>query len=125
MDLLKNKDTFYYEYLNSTRLKYRNRPIEYRMKMKCRDRVILPADNFVFLGDLDLYYNTTGLLRQNNITGNIFEYFIDKNNITLFEQPYLQLHYSIYNMNTMLSSINYIFDVVSDSIIDVLTGDKE
>ena len=87
--------------------------------------MILPVDNFVFLGDLDLYYNTTGLLRQNKITENIFEYFLDKNNITLFEQPNLQLHYSIYNMNTMLSSINFIFDVVSDSIIDVLTGDRE
>ena len=99
--------------------------MEYRAKLKCRDKVILPADNFSLLSDMKLNFNKTALLRQNNLTENIFEYFIDKNNITLFEQPQLQVHYRIYNMNTMLGYVNFIYDVESDGIRDVLSGDRE
>jgi hypothetical protein len=70
------------------------------------------------------FLNKTEILDANNISDEIFSYYLDDNNITLLEQPELIVKYKIYDMNTLLPVVIFKIKIEEDEINEILKGQK-
>ncbi len=90
----------------------------------------MPQVNYVFMEnsfnfESSFYFlNKTEILDANNISDEIFSYYLDDNNITLLEQPELIVKYKIYDMNTLLPVVIFKIKIEEDEINEILKGQK-
>jgi len=120
--LLKNKDTFYFEYFNKSQLFYKNKPLIFNSKFKCHNRYeINHTQNYVVQDNGIENYTIIDDLKNHSI----FQYYINDDNITLYEEPYLNLYFYIYDMKSITPSIKYEFIIDDLDIKKILKGEKE
>lgn len=121
IELTKNRNTFFKEYMNQEFIDYKKKPIPFKIKAKCFDKKpINKTVNFI-LQD----YGQTNYKIMNNTNMTYFNYDVDNQDLTILNKPNLYLEFKIYDMKSLISKIKFEFKVPNDKIIDLLNEEIE
>ena len=119
IDLLQNKDKFYYEYFNTPFLNRLDSPFNFEISILCGQINLNESNsyyNYILSSDYDSFadyhikninipknfeYNFT-IESLNDRNSKIFDYFIKEDDMVIFDDISLELSFSIYEMNWVL-----------------------
>ena len=119
IDLLQNKDKFYYEYFNTPFLNRLDSPFNFEISILCGQINLNESNsyyNYMLSSDYDYFadYNIKNINIPKNFKHNftieslndrnskIFDYFIKEDDMVIFDDISLELSFSIYEMNWVL-----------------------
>ena len=119
IDLLQNKDKFYYEYFNTPILNKLDSPFNFEISILCGQINLNESNsyyNYMLSSDYDYFadYNIKNINIPKNFKNNftieslndrnskIFDYFIKEDDMVIFDDISLELSFSIYEMNWVL-----------------------
>ena len=119
IDLLQNKDKFYYEYFNTPFLNRLDSPFNFEISILCGQINLNESNsyyNYILSSDYDSFadYNIKNINIPKNFEYNftieslkdrnskIFDYFIKEDDMVIFDDISLELSFSIYEMNWVL-----------------------
>jgi hypothetical protein len=119
IDLLQNKDKFYYEYFNTPILNKLDSPFNFEISILCGQINLNESNsyyNYMLSSDYDYFadYNIKNINIPKNFEYNftieslndrnskIFDYFIKEDDMVIFDDISLELSFSIYEMNWVL-----------------------
>jgi mannosyltransferase OCH1-like enzyme len=127
INLLQNKDTFYFEYFKRPKLSYtKNKPINFTVNLKCHNRnfLNLTENNYVVK---DYGYKNYTILNDTDSLKNAFKYFINENNITSYLQPDLYLKLNFFEMKSITPAVSkdILIERNEEELTNILNGTKK
>lgn len=120
IDLLSNKNTFYYEYLNNPDVYFIDRVnlqnyLNFNVTINCTDKEYFDYNYTITLGDINqkqLHINITDFLNQ-NLNYTKFDYFVEEKALTVGLPADIYLKFKLFDMSSVLPLITLYYPLVT------------
>lgn len=126
INLLSNKNTFYFEYKNNPNVYYLDRTnlqsyLSFNVSINCTDQEPYDYNYTITLGDIkqeQLKTNITDYLNE-HLNYTKFEYFMEENGLTVGLPTEVYLKFKLFDMNSILPLITLYYPLLENSDSDL------
>jgi len=121
IDLLSNKNTFYFEYLNNPNVYYLDNTnlqsyLGFNISIYCRDQEIFDYNYTITLGDIkqdQININITEFLNE-HLNYTKFDYFIEKKGLTVSLPTDVYLKFKLFDMKSILPLVTLYYPLAEN-----------